>query len=57
MKRDASLRIGSGMVAFEKEFPDVPLIVGALDRQLNENAYICPGLGDAGDRIFGTYRY
>ncbi|MDD6846063.1 MAG: uracil phosphoribosyltransferase, partial [bacterium] len=27
---------------------------GALDRQLNENAYICPGLGDAGDRIFGT---
>ena len=28
--------------------------VGALDRQLNENAYICPGLGDAGDRIFGT---
>lgn len=30
------------------------IYVGALDRQLNENAYICPGLGDAGDRIFGT---
>ena len=46
-----------GIEVFEKEFPDIPLIVGALDRQLNENAYICPGLGDAGDRIFGTYRY
>lgn len=46
-----------GVEVFEKEFPDIPLIVGALDRQLNENAYICPGLGDAGDRIFGTYRY
>ena len=34
--------------------PDVKLYVGHLDRCLNENAYICPGLGDAGDRIFGT---
>ena len=34
--------------------PDVQLYVGHLDRCLNENAYICPGLGDAGDRIFGT---
>lgn len=34
--------------------PDVQLYIGHLDRQLNENAYICPGLGDAGDRIFGT---
>jgi len=34
--------------------PDIQVYVGALDRQLNENAYICPGLGDAGDRIFGT---
>lgn len=34
--------------------PDVDLYVGVLDRCLNENAYICPGLGDAGDRIFGT---
>lgn len=34
--------------------PDIQLYVGQLDRCLNENAYICPGLGDAGDRIFGT---
>ena len=34
--------------------PDVQIYVGHLDRELNENAYICPGLGDAGDRIFGT---
>jgi uracil phosphoribosyltransferase len=34
--------------------PDIQLYVGQLDRELNENAYICPGLGDAGDRIFGT---
>ena len=34
--------------------PDIHLYVGHLDRCLNENAYIMPGLGDAGDRIFGT---
>ena len=33
---------------------DVQIYVGHVDRELNENAYICPGLGDAGDRIFGT---
>ena len=43
-----------GVKAFCEAYPDIPLTVGALDRQLNENAYICPGLGDAGDRIFGT---
>ena len=43
-----------GIEAFCKANPDIPLIVGALDRCLNENAYICPGLGDCGDRIFGT---
>ena len=43
-----------GVEAFCKDNPDVPLFIGSLDRQLNENAYICPGLGDAGDRIFGT---
>ena len=32
----------------------VPIYVGHVDRELNENAYILPGLGDAGDRIFGT---
>ena len=34
--------------------PDVPIYTAALDRQLNEKKYILPGLGDAGDRIFGT---
>lgn len=34
--------------------PDVKIYIGNLDRALNEKAYICPGLGDAGDRIFGT---
>ncbi len=37
-----------------KEHPDVMIYLGALDNYLNENAYIIPGLGDAGDRIFGT---
>lgn len=43
-----------GVDAFCKVYSDVDLYIGALDRQLNEKAYICPGLGDAGDRIFGT---
>ena len=43
-----------GIERFHKEHPDVELYIGHVDRQLNENAYICPGLGDAGDRIFGT---
>jgi uracil phosphoribosyltransferase len=34
--------------------PDVPVYAAALDRQLNEHGYILPGLGDAGDRLFGT---
>lgn len=37
-----------------EEHPDVPIYCAALDQKLNENAYIVPGLGDAGDRIFGT---
>ncbi len=45
-----------GIKRFTDEYPDIPLYVGALDRCLNENAYICPGLGDAGDRIFGTVK-
>ncbi|MBR1813537.1 MAG: uracil phosphoribosyltransferase [Lachnospiraceae bacterium] len=43
-----------GIERFHKAHPDVQLYCGCVDRQLNENAYICPGLGDAGDRIFGT---
>ena len=43
-----------GVSKLMKAHPDIQLYVGCLDRCLNENAYICPGLGDAGDRIFGT---
>ena len=43
-----------GIEAFSKEHPDVPIITAAVDEGLNENCYIYPGLGDAGDRIFGT---
>ena len=43
-----------GVSELMKAHPDIQLYVGCLDRCLNENAYICPGLGDAGDRIFGT---
>lgn len=43
-----------GVERLQKEHPDVQLYVGHLDRQLNSHAYILPGLGDAGDRIFGT---
>ena len=43
-----------GLERLHKAHPDIQIYVGHLDRCLNENAYICPGLGDAGDRIFGT---
>jgi uracil phosphoribosyltransferase len=43
-----------GVAAFEAAHPDVPIFTAAIDRQLDTNAYIRPGLGDAGDRIFGT---
>ncbi|MDO4203670.1 MAG: uracil phosphoribosyltransferase [Selenomonadaceae bacterium] len=43
-----------GLERLHKAHPDVQIYVGMLDRELNENAYILPGLGDAGDRIFGT---
>jgi uracil phosphoribosyltransferase len=43
-----------GARAFAVAHPDVPVYVAAMDRQLNANGYILPGLGDAGDRIFGT---
>ena len=42
-----------GVKAFAEAYPDIPLYIGCLDRELNENAYICPGLGDCGDRIYG----
>ncbi|MDE6961080.1 MAG: uracil phosphoribosyltransferase [Lachnospiraceae bacterium] len=43
-----------GVERMKKDHPDVELYIGALDERLNENGYIVPGLGDAGDRIFGT---
>ena len=43
-----------GLERLRQEHPDIQIYVGHLDRQLNEHAYILPGLGDAGDRIFGT---
>lgn len=43
-----------GVQVFSEHHPDVQLFVAALDDHLDENAYIVPGLGDAGDRIFGT---
>lgn len=43
-----------GIKAFKDEHPDVPMYIGAIDRELDENAYIRPGVGDAGDRIYGT---
>ena len=43
-----------GLKKLHDAHPDVQIYAGNLDRELNENAYICPGLGDAGDRIFGT---
>ena len=43
-----------GVRTFQAAHPDVPVYVAAVDRQLNDHGYIVPGLGDAGDRIFGT---
>lgn len=43
-----------GLKAMQEAHPDVDIYVGALDEHLNEHGYIVPGLGDAGDRIFGT---
>ncbi len=43
-----------GIEALHKAHPDVQIYCAAVDEKLNENGYILPGLGDAGDRIFGT---
>jgi len=43
-----------GVLALKKAHPDVPLFTASIDRQLNDHGYILPGLGDAGDRIYGT---
>ena len=43
-----------GIAALQKAHPEVPIYTAAIDRELNSHGYILPGLGDAGDRIFGT---
>jgi uracil phosphoribosyltransferase len=43
-----------GLATFHAKHPDVPVYTAAIDRELNDHGYIVPGLGDAGDRIFGT---
>ena len=43
-----------GIEKFQEAHPDVPIITAAIDEQLNDHGYIVPGLGDAGDRIYGT---
>jgi len=43
-----------GIQALQKAHPEVPIVTATVDRELNEDAFILPGLGDAGDRIFGT---
>lgn len=43
-----------GIASFQSEHPDVPIFTGAIDTKLNEKGYIVPGLGDAGDRLYGT---
>jgi uracil phosphoribosyltransferase len=50
----ALLAAPEGVAAFSAAHPDVPVYVAAVDRQLNDHGYILPGLGDAGDRLFGT---
>ena len=43
-----------GIERMESDHPDVPIFTAAIDRQLNDQGYIMPGLGDFGDRLFGT---
>jgi uracil phosphoribosyltransferase len=44
----------AGVQQFQQEHPDIPIITAAIDPELNDHGYIVPGLGDAGDRYFGT---
>lgn len=50
----ALLAAPEGVQAFTEAHPDVPVTLAAIDERLNDHAYIVPGLGDAGDRLFGT---
>ena len=46
--------VPEGIKVLQEAHPDVDIYVAAIDERLNEDAYIVPGLGDAGDRLFGT---
>ena len=48
------LAVPEGIEAFHQQHPDIPIFCAKIDEQLNEKGYIVPGLGDAGDRLFGT---
>ena len=48
------LTVPEGIKELRRAHPDVPIYTAAIDRKLNEKGYIVPGLGDAGDRIYGT---
>jgi uracil phosphoribosyltransferase len=54
MKFVCLLAAPEGIDAFTKAHPDVPVFTGAIDRELDGSGYIRPGLGDAGDRFYGT---
>ncbi len=48
------ITVPEGLKTFREAHPDVPVYTAAIDRELNDHGYIVPGIGDAGDRIFGT---
>ena len=45
-----------GITLIHEKYPDIPIVTASVDRELNEKSYILPGLGDAGDRMYGTVR-
>ena len=53
-KPESGIAAPEGIKALHEAHPDVDIYLGAEDDHLNENGYIVPGLGDAGDRIYGT---
>jgi len=54
IKLNCILAAPEGIERIKKEHPDVPIFVAGIDEKLNDHGYIVPGLGDAGDRLFGT---
>ena len=54
MKAPDALVVPEGIATFRKAHPDVPIFTASIDERLNDHGYIVPGLGDAGDRLYGT---